>query len=260
MTEHDIESNEVDGKVALVTGGTSGIGRATANTFARYGADVAVAGRRAERGAEVVEELEAHGADALYVRTDVTETDQVENLVAEVLDEFGRLDCAFNNAGDEGVGGPLPEITEDDWDQTLDVNLKGIWRCMREEVPAMLDSGGGAIVNMSSIFGPIGVPEVAAYASAKMGVVGLTKTAAVEYADEGVRVNAIAPGTVVTEMNERFFGGGRETIADAMADAHPVDRVADPEEVAEHVVFLCSDRASFITGDLQFVDGGYTAQ
>ncbi len=247
------------GKIALVTGGGSGIGRATALAFARDGAKVVVAGRRTEEGQETVRLIEAAGGDATFIQTDVTQEAEVAALIAQVVATYGRLDIAFNNAGNEGKVAALVEQTSDNWDFTIDGNLKGIWLSLKYELPQMAKQGGGAIVNNASLVGHVGIANMSIYTAAKHGVVGLTRSAALEHAKAGIRVNAVSPGAILTDMPKRDFGD-LAVFDQYMSSLTPMGRVGQPEEVAEAVVWLCSNNASFVTGHALLVDGGLTAQ
>lgn len=246
-------------KVALVTGASSGIGRATALTFAREGAKVVVADMNVIGGQETVQLVKAAGGDAFFVETDVSQAASVEAMVSKTVETYGRLDYAHNNAGVEGVLARTAEHTEEDWDPVIRINLKGVWLCMKYEIPQMLQQGAGAIVNTASGAGLIGVKRMSAYVASKHGVVGLTKTAALEYAKAGIRVNAVCPGVIQTPMVARV-SGNRPDVLDKMIAAEPIGRSGQPEEIAEAVVWLCSDAASFVTGHAMAVDGGAVAQ
>jgi NAD(P)-dependent dehydrogenase (short-subunit alcohol dehydrogenase family) len=245
-------------KVALVTGGASGIGRATALTFAREGAKLVIADMNEEGGQQTVHMLTEQGGEAIFVRTDVSKAVEVQALISTVVETYGRLDCAHNNAGISGGGrARTAEYAEDTWHQVITVNLTGVWFCMKYEIPQMLSQGSGAIVNTASVAGLIGGRGLAAYVASKHGVVGLTKTAALEYAQQGIRVNCVCPGVIQTPMTERALS---DPALKAQITARPIGRVGTPEEVAEAVVWLCSDAASFVTGHTMTVDGGYVAQ
>jgi len=249
---------ELQGKVGLVTGGTSGIGRETAILFAKAGAKVVVAGRREPQGMETIELVRAAGGEGLFVKADVSKASEVETLIQKAVQRFGRLDVAFNNAGIEGVLAPIIRQSEEDWDRTIDINLKGVWLCLKYEIRQMLkQGGGGAIVNMASINGLIGAAGAAAYSASKHGVIGLTKTAALENARSGIRVNAVCPGVIETPMAERIFGAPR--VHKYVLGCHPIGRFGRPAEIAEAVVWMCSDRASFMTGQSLVLDGGFLA-
>lgn len=247
------------GKIALVTGGSSGIGRATALIFAREGAKVVVADVNIEGSQETVRQIQAAGGEAIFIKTDVSQAVEVETMVKKTVETYGRLDCAFNNAGIEGVLKPTSDYDIDTWDRVLSINLKGVWLCMKYEIQQMLSQGGGAIVNTASAAGLVAVSGMSAYVAAKHGVVGLTKTAALEYAKAGIRVNAVCPGGVDTPMVQRVFSKNPQ-FAEAAASAEPVGRLAQPAEIGEAVVWLCSEAASFVTGHPMAVDGGMVAQ
>jgi NAD(P)-dependent dehydrogenase (short-subunit alcohol dehydrogenase family) len=246
-------------KVAIVTGASAGIGRATALALAAEGATVVVADIDDARGQRVAAEIVDAGGRSRFVHTDVSDDDQVEAMVREAVETFGGLDLAFNNAGIEGIPGSTHECDPENWLRTIAVNLTGTWSCMRHEIPRMLERGGGAIVNCASVAGLVGFTSIPAYVASKHGVVGLTKTAALEYAAAGIRVNAVCPGVIDTEMVERFTGGQPEATT-AMIAMEPIGRMGRPEEVADAVVWLCSDRASFTTGQAIAVDGGFVAR
>lgn len=249
---------ELQGKVAIVTGGTSGIGRDTAVLFANAGARVVVAGRREVEGKETIDLIRAAGGDGLFVKTDVSRTADVQALVRKTVEKFGRLDVAFNNAGIEGSWLPIVEQPEEDWDRTIAINLKGVWLCLKYEIQQMLKQGsGGAIVNMASVGGLIGSAGVATYSASKHGVMGLTKSAALEYAKSGIRVNAVCPAVIETPMAERLFG--EPEVEKRMRGMHPIGRFGKPMEVAEAVLWMCSDRSSFMTGQSIVLDGGLLA-
>jgi NAD(P)-dependent dehydrogenase (short-subunit alcohol dehydrogenase family) len=247
-----------EGKVAVITGGSSGIGRATAIAFAAEGARVAIGARRAAESEETVRQIQAQGAEAIFVPTDVTRADQVKNLMDAAVSRWQRLDLAFNNAG---IGGTpfvaIPDYAEQVWDDVIDINLKGVFLSMKYEIPHLLKSGGGAIVNMSSVAGLIGGPIGVAYYASKHGVIGATKAAAMEYAKQGIRVNAVCPAVIRTPMSEGLFDGENEARALAL---HPMGRFGTTEEVADAVVFLCSSKASYITGHALPVDAGLLAR
>jgi NAD(P)-dependent dehydrogenase (short-subunit alcohol dehydrogenase family) len=245
----------LEGKVGLVTGAGSGIGRATAITFAQDGARVSVADRNAEAGRETVSLIEAAGGEALFVEADVSKAEDVERMVRATVEAFGGLHCASNNAALGAGYSPLVEIDEREWDRALGVTLKGVWLCMKHELPAMLESGGGSIVNIASVSGMRGEALQAAYSSAKGGVIALSKSAAAEYAQRGIRVNVLCPGGVRTPAIEHYFRkvpGAEE----ASIRVHAMRRLAEPEEIADVVSFLCSDRSSFVTGHVMVADGG----
>ena len=246
-----------EGKVALVTGGNSGIGRATAFAFARDGARVVIAARRKREGEETVEAIRDAGGDAVFVKTDVSRAAEVEALIARTVELHGRLDCAFNNAG-VNSGGLTHEATEDDWDRLMDINLKGVWLCVKHEIIQMLAQGGGAIVNDSSTSGLLADGSSALYTASKHGVVGLTSTAALQYATRGIRVNAVCPGWTMTPMVEESLESDPHRKAAALNET-PQRRIAGPEEIAKAVLWLCSDESSFVTGHSMPVDGGLTA-
>jgi NAD(P)-dependent dehydrogenase (short-subunit alcohol dehydrogenase family) len=251
-------TTELQDKVALVTGGTSGIGRETAVLFAKAGAKVAVAGRREAEGQETVELIRAAGGDGLFVKADVSKASEVDALVQKTVERFGRLDIAFNNAGTEGVWVPIARQSEEDFDRTIDVNLKGVWLCLKYEIRQMgKQGGGGAIVNMASINGMIGAAGAAAYSASKHAVLGLTKSAALETARLGIRINAVCPAVVETSMGERLFSAPK--VHQHVLSCHPIGRFGRAAEIAEAVVWMCSDRASFMTGQSLILDGGFLA-
>ncbi len=246
----------VTGKAVLVTGGASGIGRAAAEAFARDGARVVIADLAEDGGRTVVEKLRAGGAEAHFVRADVARAADVAALVAKTVSLYGRLDCAFNNAGIEGAVAPITDYPEDTFRRVLEVNVVGVFNCLRAELPQMLAQGRGAIVNTASVAGLIGFGGLSAYIASKHAVLGLTKTAALENAKLGVRVNAVCPGVIQTPMLDRLATSAAGLVAGVTA-VTPMARLGTPEEIAEAVVWLCSDAASFITGHALTVDGGY---
>jgi len=249
---------ELEGKVGIVTGGTSGIGRDTAVLFANVGVKVVVAGRRELEGKETVELVRAAGGEGLFVKTDVSKATEVDTLVQKAVERFGRVDLAFNNAGIEGVWVPITRQSEEDWDRTIDINLKGVWLCLKYEIRQMLkQGGGGAIVNMASIAGLIGSAGAAAYSASKHGVMGLTKAAALENARSGIRINTVCPAAIETPMAGRIFGAPE--VHKYVLSCHPIGRFGRPAEIAEAVVWMCSDRASFMTGQSLVLDGGFLA-
>jgi NAD(P)-dependent dehydrogenase (short-subunit alcohol dehydrogenase family) len=251
-------TTELQGKVGIVTGGTSGIGRAAAVLFAKAGAKVVVAGRREEEGKETINLVRAAGGDALFVKTDVSRAAEVKALVQKTVEKFGRLDVAFNNAGIEGHWIPITEQSEEDWDRVIDINLKGTWLCLKYEIQQMLKQGsGGAIVNMASVAGFIGSAGVATYCASKHGVMGLTKAAALETARSGIRINVVCPAVIETPMGERAFGAPE--MKKFALGLHPMGRFGKPMEISEAVVWMCSDRASFMTGQSLVLDGGFLA-
>jgi NAD(P)-dependent dehydrogenase (short-subunit alcohol dehydrogenase family) len=251
----------LEGTVALVTGGASGIGRATALTFAREGAKLIIADMNEDRGQQTVHLITEKGGEAIFVRTDVSKAVEVQALISTAVETYGRLDCAHNNAGiSSRPRAPLHECTEETWDRVLAVNLKGVWLCMKYELIQMLKQSSGTIVNTASIMGLVGSwSGTAAYNASKHGVVGLTKTAALEYATSGIRVNAVCPGYIHTPLIEEALTSNPALEAQIIT-RHPVGRMGRPEEIAEAVVWLCSDAASFVTGHTLTVDGGYVAQ
>lgn len=253
----------VKGKTAVVTGGGAGIGRATALTFAAEGAKVVVSDITIDGGNETVNLIEKAGGTALFVAADVSRADDVKSLMVKAVTAFGKIDCAVNNAGIEGQIAPFADQTEDNFDAIMRVNLKGTFLCMQAEIAAMLKTGGGAIVNLSSIAGLIGFGGLSPYVASKHGVIGLTKNAALEYATSGIRVNAVCPGGIATRMLDSLADQateGAQSAKEMMDPLHPMGRIGTPQEVADLIVWLCSPRAGFMTGTAIPIDGGYVAQ
>ena len=251
------KSASFTGKVAFVTGAANGIGRSAALAFARHGASVAVADVAVEGNQETARLIQERGGRALAVRCDVTRTEDVQRALNATIEAFGRLDFAFNNAGVEYAIKPLAEVSEAEWDRIVDIDLRGVFVCMKHEIPLMLEQGGGAIVNTSSGAGIKGFKGGAVYVAAKHGVVGLTKAAALDYAASNIRINAVCPGIIDTPMMDRFSGGTPEG-RQAVIAQEPVGRMGTADEIGAAVVWLCSDAASFVVGHAMVVDGGQT--
>jgi NAD(P)-dependent dehydrogenase (short-subunit alcohol dehydrogenase family) len=249
----------LQGKVALVTGGGSGIGRATSIRLAKEGAKIMIADYVPEGAEKTVKMIKEAGGEANCIAVDVSVTKQVEMMVSKTIETYGRLDCAHNNAGIEGKFADTTECTEENWDRVIAIDLKAVWLCMKYEIPQMLKQGGGAIVNTASIAGLLGFNGAPAYVAAKHGVVGLTRTAALEYAQKNIRVNCVCPGVIRTPMVERAIDGGGLTEADVIM-SEPVGRMGKPEEIAEGVLWLLSDASSFVTGHPLTIDGGWVAR
>jgi len=253
---------EFDGNVAVVTGASGGIGRASALAFAGKGASVVVADVKAEEGIETVTMIKEMGGNALFLRTDVSNSADVRMLVGKAVETYGRLDYAHNNAGIGGANAPTADYPEEDWNRIIAINLTGVWLCMKYEIPQMVKQGKGAIVNTASVMGLTGLTQVCGYTAAKHGVVGLTKVAAMEYASQGVRIAAVCPGFVETPMMDeaaRIGGVEKDAFYAALGGFSSAKRVGKPEEIAEAVIWLCSDAASFVTGSTLVVDGGWTS-
>lgn len=252
-------STEYTDKVAVITGASSGIGFATAQAFAKKGAKVVIADVQVQKGEQAVAELKKMGAEAMFVKTDVSDAKQVENLVAQTLATYQRLDFAINNAGIDGDRAPTADCTEENWDRVIDINLKGVWLCMKNQIPQMLKQGSGCIVNIASIAGVVGFQNVPAYCASKGGVIQLTKTAALEYAKQGVRINAVCPGVIKTPMVAGVFEKDPK-MEEALNAATPIGRLGSPEEIASAILWLCSEHAGFMIGQPVIMDGGFTAQ
>lgn len=249
----------LDGKVVIITGGGNGIGRSTAYVCAREGAKVAIADVDTDGGELTAKMIEDGGGEAIFVQTDVTDRQQVEKLVELTVERFGGVDGAFNNAGIEGEGAPIDECTEQNWQRVLDVNLSSAFRCMQVELEVLKQGHGGSIVNCASVAGLVGFRSIPAYVASKHALVGLTKAAALDLAQQGVRVNAVCPGVIDTDMITRFTHGDPE-VSKAFESMEPVGRMGTPEEIGELVAWLLSDRSSFVTGQAIAADGGFVAQ
>ena len=248
----------LDGKVALVTGAAAGIGQAAAAAFAREGARVVVADLNEERGRETVSVIKEEDGEALFVKVDVTREEEVAAMVSGALAHFGGLNCAFNNAGVAGARMLTHEYDEAEWEKIVNIHMKGVWLCMKHEITHMIEHGGGAIVNTSSVAGLVGYPGACPYVAAKHGIVGMSRSAALEYADGGLRVNCVNPGWTRTELIGKLIATPESE--QQIGERHPLGRLAEPAEIAEAVVWLCSDRASFVTGVAFPVDGGFVAR
>ncbi|SMO45404.1 SDR family oxidoreductase [Fodinibius sediminis] len=246
------------GKVAVITGAASGIGRATAELFAVHGAVIVAADTDIDGANETLEQIKKLGEKGMALQVDISNEEQVRDMIEQTISRFGQLDFACNNAGIEGEQALTPDCSVENWNRVIDINLRGTWFCMKYEIPKMIQYGG-AIVNISSIAGLIGFPGIPAYTSSKHGINGLTKTAALEYAGKGIRVNAICPGAIHTPMIDRFAGENTEDRQQLIAQ-HPMGRLGRAGEVAEAAVWLCSEKASFITGQTLAVDGGFTVR
>jgi NAD(P)-dependent dehydrogenase (short-subunit alcohol dehydrogenase family) len=242
-------------KVAVVTGASSGIGKSVSELYAREGAAVILSDINQELGEKTTEEIRKGGGEAIFVHADVSKPSDCENMVKAAMDKYGRLDIACNNAGIGGDQNPTADYSLESWDKAIAVNLSGVFYCMKYEIPAMLKSGGGSIINMASILGRVGFAGAVGYVAAKHGVLGLTKTAAIEYAPHGVRVNVVGPGFISTPLIKELEENPE--INNMLISLHPVGRLGKPEEVAELVIWLSSDKASFVTGAYYPVDGGY---
>ena len=247
-----------DGKVALVTGGGSGIGQAACHLYAREGAKVVVSDIDEKGGQDTVREIQEMGGDAIFNRADVSNPDDCQTMVNSALEKYGRLDIAFNNAGIGGEANLTADYSIEGWQRVIAINLSGVFYCMKYEIPAMLQSGDGAIVNMASVLGSVAFEQSSAYVAAKHGVLGLTKNAAVEYGKQGIRINSVGPGFIQTPLISGLEQD--EQIRNYLISLHPMGRLGKPEEVAELVIWLSSDKASFITGAYHEVDGGYLAR
>ncbi len=252
-------SGIMENKVVIITGAASGIGRATAQIYAREGARVIIADVNEKGGEETLGMINKQGHQGLFVRTDMTVETDVKTLVDRAMNAHGRLDAAFNNAGIEGMQALSADMPVGEFDKIIAVNLKGVYLCMKYQIPAMLKGGGGAIVNTASVAGLVGFPGLGAYVASKHGVIGLTKSAALEYAKQGIRVNCVCPGVIDTPMVGRLGGSNPEMVA-ALASSEPIGRLGKPSEIGEAAVWLCSDHASFVTGHSMVVDGGLVAQ
>jgi NAD(P)-dependent dehydrogenase (short-subunit alcohol dehydrogenase family) len=248
---------EFKNKVAIVTGGSSGIGKATALAFAKKGAKVVRVDWK--ENTETIDLIKKSGGEVLFIKCDVSKSPDVKAMVEKTLLTFGRIDYAFNNAGIEGVSAPVQDCSEENWDRTIGVNLKGVWLCMKHEIPEMIKQGKGVIINCSSVAGLVGFSGLPAYVASKHGVIGLTKTSALECAKLGIRVNAVCPGVIQTPMIDRLTGNDKEAI-EQFTNLEPVGRFGQAEEIANAVLWMCSDEASFVTGHAMVVDGGFVAQ
>ncbi|HAK77972.1 MAG TPA: oxidoreductase [Runella sp.] len=250
----------MENKVVLITGAAQGIGFAAASAFAQAGASVALADWDAALVNKAAEQLMADGYKALAIVCDVSDDAQVKAMVDKTVETFGKLDAAFNNAGIQNVLADAADQTIEDFDRVIGVNLRGVWSCMKYELQQMRKQGNGAIVNCSSIGGILGGPQRGTYHGAKHGVIGLTKSAALEYASQGIRINSICPGIIHTPMVDKMMAGGQQDILDAMIEAVPAKRLGQPKEIADAVLWLCSDMASLVVGHTLVVDGGYSIQ
>ncbi len=250
--------NGLSGKIVIVTGGNSGIGLAAVQAFVAAGAKVVIAD--IEDGSKTIEDIKKAGGDAIFVKTDVSKSADIQALVRKTVETYGRLDFAVNNAGIGGSSATTGDYTEQDWNRVIGINLTGVWLCMKYELEQMLKQGSGAIVNMASILGWVGFANSPAYVAAKHGVLGLTKTAAIEYAEKNIRINAVCPAFIYTPLLENAGITEGTDAYNAIASLHPMKRLGKPEEVADLVLWLCSDGASFVTGSAYLVDGGYVAQ
>ncbi len=254
-----VETAEFAGRVALLTGAATGIGRATALAFGTAGAKVVVADIDERAGRETVQIIRDGGGDATFVQVDVSQTGDVADMVGQALSAYGRIDMAHNNAGVEAAKATCHEISEEDWDRVIDINLKGVWLCMKQQIAVMVEQGGGAIVNTASTVGILAQPNMAAYVASKHGVIGLTKAAAIEYVDKNIRVNAVCPAVVATPMFDRYTKGDAALAAE-LESALPMKRLIEPHEVAAAVLWLSSKSASYLNGHALVIDGGLSIQ
>lgn len=250
-------NRSLENKVVIITGAGSGIGRAAAVLFAKEGAFVIVANRRIDKGEETVSIIKQNGGDALFIKTDISNVADIENLIKQTINAYGRIDCAFNCAGTDGVKKNITDISESEWNEVMDVNLKGTFFLMKYEIMEMIKQKKGTIVNMASINGILGRPGRTPYNASRSGIISLTKTVAIEQIKNGIRINAVAPAAVKTDLFDKYTGNDKE-LQEKYADSHPIGRICLPEEVAEAALWLCSEKSSFVVGQSIVIDGGLT--